>query len=45
MYILQNVMPLLPKDVPIDELLESQPKQLQWYNYLLSTVGFEAATK
>ncbi|CAH1397953.1 unnamed protein product [Nezara viridula] len=40
-----SIIHLLPKDIPLEELLESQSKQLQWYNYLLNTVGFEAATK
>lgn len=42
---LQNVVHLLPKNVSLEELLQSQSKQLQWYNYLLNTVGFDAAAK
>ncbi|KAF6202787.1 hypothetical protein GE061_003190 [Apolygus lucorum] len=40
-----NVLPILPKDVPLEQLLESQTKQLEWYNFLLTTINFEAASK
>ncbi|KAG8254716.1 hypothetical protein J6590_005275 [Homalodisca vitripennis] len=36
---------LLPADVPLAELAESQQKQLEWYSHLLDTVGLEAAMK
>ncbi|XP_014248250.1 probable helicase with zinc finger domain isoform X2 [Cimex lectularius] len=41
----QCVLPLLPNDVSIDELLDSQTKQLEWFNFLQGNVGLDAAAK
>lgn len=40
-----SILHLLPKDISLEELLQSQQKQAQWYNYLLNSVGYDAATK
>uniref|UniRef100_A0A1B6C994 DNA2/NAM7 helicase-like C-terminal domain-containing protein n=1 Tax=Clastoptera arizonana TaxID=38151 RepID=A0A1B6C994_9HEMI len=36
---------LLPADVSLTEMLDSQQKQIDWYTHLLDTVGHEAASK
>nr|CAD7592664.1 unnamed protein product [Timema genevievae] len=35
---------LLPPNVSLGEMLESQPRQLEWYTHLMDTAGIEAAT-
>lgn len=40
-----NLGGLLPADVSLSEMLESQQKQLEWCAHLRDTLGHEAATK
>lgn len=40
-----NLGGLLPADVSLSEMLESQQKQLEWCAHLRDTLGHEAAAK
>lgn len=40
-----SVTGLLPDNVSLAEMVESQTKQMEWYAHLMDTAGAEAASK